>query len=55
MKWLVSGGVAGVTSKVVMLPLDIIKKRLEVYHQLPSAPVHSCGFHGYSFNGCGVH
>ena len=30
-KWLVSGGVAGVTSKFIMLPFDIVKKRLEVH------------------------
>ena len=29
-KWLVCGGVAGVSSKVIMLPLDMVKKRMEV-------------------------
>lgn len=29
-KWMVSGGVAGISSKLIMLPLDIVKKRLEV-------------------------
>ena len=30
MKWAVSGGMAGVSSKIIMLPFDMVKKRLEV-------------------------
>ena len=30
MKWLLCGAMAGATSKFIMLPLDMVKKRLEV-------------------------
>ncbi len=34
LKWGLCGGVAGISSKMVMLPLDIVKKRLEVKWEL---------------------
>ncbi len=34
-KSLVSGSVAGITSKITMLPLDIVKKRMEVSGYTP--------------------
>ena len=44
-KWLLCGGVAGVFSKVIMLPMDIVKKRLEVrYMRLTNARFCLLGF-----------
>ena len=42
MKWAVSGGMAGVTSKFIMLPSNIIKKRLEVCSTYISVLVGVC-------------